>query len=324
MLLVWLGVSILTFFIANVVPADPVALRLGPKATPDSIQYWRHEYGLDRPLPEQYIRFMEGLLKGDLGTSIWSGRPIIKDLYDYFPATLELAVVALLLSVFTGIPVGLWAAIRTGKMVDRIIQLISTSGLALPLFWLGLVLQLLFYRRLGILPLDSRVDLVLGPPVRITGLYLVDSLLLFDFERFGNSLIHMILPAFTLSLPATGAVIRMMRASTLDVLTQDFIRAARAKGVPEKLVLFRHVVRNALLPVVTLLGNLFNALLGGVFVVEAVFSWPGLGWYATKVILASDYSSIVSITLVIAVLSTSVNLVIDILYRKLDPRIQLT
>ena len=324
LILVWIGVTILVFFIANVVPSDPVALRLGPKASPEAIAFWRHAYGLDLPLPQQYIRYMNGLFHGDLGTSIWSGRPILSDLIDYLPATLELALTALFLAISVGIPLGIWAGNNPGGQVDRGVQIFASFGLALPLFWLALVFQLFFYRNLGWLPLDSRIDLVLGPPQRITGFYLIDSLLTGDLPRFGDSLRHLIMPAVVLSLPSIGAVARMTRASILDVLTQDYVRAARAKGVSQRAVLWKHVLSNALLPVVTLLGNAFNGLLAGVFVVEVIFNWPGLGWYATRVILASDYGSIVSITLVIAVMATSVNLGVDILYHRLDPRIQLT
>lgn len=324
MILVWFGVTLLTFFIANYVPRDPVALRLGPKATPDAIAYWRHQYGLDLPLPEQYLHFLNGVLHGDLGVSIWSGRPVLKDLEDYFPASMELALVTFVLAVVLGIPLGLLAVRSPDGFLDRLIQVLANFGLAVPLFWIGLVFQILFYRRLGILPLDGRIDLLMGAPHPLTGFYILDSLLYGDLPRLGNSLKHILLPAVTLSLPAVGGVARMTRASLLEVFTQDYVRAARAKGVPGGLLLRRHVLRNALLPVVTTLGNIFNSLLAGVFVVEVVFNWPGLGWYATKVILASDYGAIVSITLVIAVLATIVNLVVDILYAWLDPRIQLT
>jgi peptide/nickel transport system permease protein len=324
MILVWFGVTLLTFFIANYVPRDPVALRLGPKATPESIAYWRHQYGLDQPLPQQYLHFITNLAHGDLGTSIWSGRPILRDLADYFPASFELALVTFLLAIFVGLPMGILASRSPDGWFDRATQVLANFGLAVPLFWIGLVFQILFYSRLGVLPLDNRVDLLLGAPKTVTGMYILDSVLAGDMLRLANSLKHIILPAVTLSLPAIGSVARMTRASVLDVWTQDYVRAARAKGVPGRPLLWRHVLRNALLPVVTTLGNIFNALLAGVFVVEVVFNWPGLGWYATKVILASDYGAIVSITLVIAVLATFVNLVVDILYAVLDPRIQLT
>ncbi len=324
MVLVWIGVTILTFLLANVVPSDPVALRLGPKATPASIAQWRHEWGLDQPLPNQYIRFVSGLFHGDLGVSVWSGRPILNDLKDYLPATLELALAALSLATLLGIPMGILSTLRPGGAADRLVQLISTSGLALPLFWFGLLLQLLFYRKLGLLPLEGRIDLFLGAPHKITGLFVLDSLFQGDWVRLVNSLWHLILPATTLALPAVGSIARMMRASTLEVMNADFIRTAKAKGVPSRRLLWRHAFRTSLLPVVTVIGNLFNAMLAGAFVVEAIFNWPGLGWYATKVILASDYGSITGITLVIAVLSTIVNLIVDILYRRLDPRIQLT
>jgi peptide/nickel transport system permease protein len=324
MILVWLGVTILTFFLANVVPADPVAMRLGPKASAESVAKLRSELGLDRPLPEQYLRYLGGLLRGNLGTSIWSGRPITADLGDYLPATLELALAALLLSVVVGIPSGLWAATRPDGWVDRLVQSFSAGGLALPLFWFGMVLQLVFSRQLDWLPLNGRASLVYGPPQHLTGLYVLDSLLTLDWFRLGDSLQHLVLPALALSLPAAGAVARMMRASTREVLVQEYTVAARARGIPQKRLLWRHVASNALLPVVTLLGNAFNALLAGTFVVEVVFDWPGLGWYATKVIRALDYGSIVSVTLVVAVLCTTVNLVVDLLYQRLDPRIRLT
>lgn len=322
MILVWVGVTILTFLIANVVPSDPVALRLGPKATPESVAFWRHEYGLDLPLPQQYINYLGGLLRGDLGESIWSGRAVIKDLADYLPATLELALIALIFTIGLGIPLGVLSAGWAGGVGDRLIQTFATVGLALPLFWLGLVLQLFFYRDWGVLPLDSRIDLVLGPPAKVTGLYILDSLIKGDWQRFGDSLKHMLLPAVTLSLPLLSGVARMMRASMLETRSQEYIRTAYAKGGTVRYVTWKHIFRNALLPVTTTLGNMVNTLLAGVFVVEVIFNWPGLGWYATRVILASDYLAVVSITLVIAILSTSVNLLVDILYSQLDPRIQ--
>jgi peptide/nickel transport system permease protein len=324
MILVWVGVTLLTFVIANVIPSDPVALRLGPKATAESIQYWRHQYGLDQPLPQQYFQYLVGLFHGDLGLSVWSGRPVIDDLGDYLPATIELAFAAFIFSIVLGVPLGIFAAGKPNSFLDKIIQILSSFGLALPLFWLGLLLQLLFYRDIGLLPLDSRIDLVIGPPIKITGFYFLDSLLKMDWVRFFNSFKHLILPAITLSLPSLGAITRMVRGNTLDVLSRDYVRMARAKGASSRRVMWKHVLRNAMLPVVTLMGNIFNSLIAGVFVVEVVFNWPGLGWYATKTILASDYSAVVSITLIIAVISTTINLLIDLTYRILDPRIQLT
>lgn len=322
-LLVWLGVTILTFLIANVIPSDPVALRLGPKATPEAIAFWRHAYGLDQPMLDQYFTFLKGILHLDLGTSIWSGRAVVTDLKDYLPATIELAFITLLISLAAGIPLGIAAADTKSRFVDSVIQALATFGTALPLFWIGLVFQLFFYRDLDLLPFDSRIDLILGPPVRITGFYILDSLLKADWPRLFSSLQHIILPAVTLGLPVLGGVIRMTRGSILDVKKMEFIRTVRAKGIPWRDVMQKHVLRNALLPVVTLIGNLFNSLLAGTFVVETIFNWPGLGWYATKVILASDYMAVVSITLIVAMMCTIVNLVVDITYRILDPRIQM-
>lgn len=322
-LLVWLGVTILTFFIANVLPADPVAMRLGPKASAESIAHWRQVYGLDQPLPQQYLRYLSGLLHFDLGDSIWSGRPILRDLRDYLPATLELSIFTLLLSLLVGIPLGVASANTSHRWLDGIIQLFSTMGTALPLFWVGLLFQLLFYRDLKVLPFDGRIDVLLGAPPRVSGFYVLDSFLAGDLPRLGSSLVHLILPSVTLALPVIGGVIRMTRGSVLEVRRTDYIRTARAKGIPWKVILNKHVLRNAMLPVVTLTGNLFNAMLAGTFVVEAIYNWPGLGWYATRVILAYDYMAVVSITLVVAVMCTLVNLIVDILYGVLDPRIQM-
>jgi peptide/nickel transport system permease protein len=323
MILVWAGVSILTFIIANVVPRDPVALRLGPKATAASIENLKKQLGMDRPLPEQYLHYMTDLFKGDLGTSVMTGRPIIKDLGDYFPATVELSLAAIGVTIVLGIPLGVLAANKKGSVLDHTIQFLATFGLAVPLFWLGLIFQLLFYRQLNILPLDSRIDAVLGPPERIFGMYILDSLLRGDWTRLGNALVHLILPTATMCFFTVGGLARMVRASTIETLGTDYIRAARAKGVAGTRLLFRHVLRNSLLPAVTVLGNTVNALLAGAFVVETIFNWSGLGWYATKAILSADYFVVVSVTLIIAVICTTVNLLVDLAYHTLDPRIQL-
>jgi peptide/nickel transport system permease protein len=199
---------------------------------------------------------------------------------------------------------------------------LSSFGLAVPLFWLGLVLQLFFYRQMDLLPLDSRITIYLGGPVHVTGLYVLDSLISLDWQRLASSLVHLVLPTVTLSMFTLGGVARMVRASTLENMTADYTRMARAKGATESRVFWGHVVRNSLLPTVTVLGNTFNALLAGVFVVEVVFNWPGIGWYATKSILAADYYAIMGVTLLIAMISTTLNLLVDILYGLLDPRIQ--
>jgi peptide/nickel transport system permease protein len=323
-LVVWLGVTLLTFIIANVIPSDPVALRLGPKATAESITYWRHQYGLDQPLPQQYFRFLKGIFQLDLGTSVWSGRAVVDDLRDYLPATIELALFTLILSLAVGIPLGEMAADHPSRWMDGAIQTLSTFGTAMPLFWIGLVFQLFFYRSLDWLPFDSRIDLTLGAPARMTGFYILDSLLKGDGLRLVSSLKHILLPAITLGLPVTGGVIRRTRGSILDVKKMEFVRTVRAKGMSRRAVMGKHVLRNALLPVVTLTGNLFNSMLAGTFVVETIFNWPGLGWYATKVILASDYVAVVSVTLVVAVMCTLVNLAVDLLYGALDPRIRMS
>ena len=322
--LVWIGVSTLTFFIANVIPSDPVLLRLGPRAKPEELDYWRHQYGLDLPLPLQYVNYLRGVLQGNLGVSIFTGRPVLTDLKDYLPGTIELTLASFLIILVIGIPVGIYAATHYNSIFDRVSDLLASAGMALPVFWLAIVMQLIFYRRLNLLPLDSRIDMVLGAPPHVSGLFILDSLLARDMPRLKSSLQHIILPSVTLSLASLAGILRQVRANILDTLRADFVRTARAKGVPERIVINRHVLRNSFLPVITMSGMLLINLLSGAFIIETIFNWPGIGWYAIRAIISSDYNAVVSITLVIAVICTMINLFVDILYSILDPRIRLT
>jgi ABC-type dipeptide/oligopeptide/nickel transport system permease component len=321
---VLLGVSMLTFSLSHIVPADPARLAAGPHASAVQVQQLRQKLGLDRPLLEQYWMYMSGLLRGDFGYSLFSRRPVIEDLKDYFPATVELTVAAMLICLVVGIPLGVLSAVHKNRLVDHLGRLVCIGGVAMPIFWLALLFQLLFYRWLDILPAGGRIDPGLSPPQTITGMYTLDSLLTGNWPVLRSSLSYLILPAVTLAFASLAWVARVTRTSMLEMLGQDYVRTARSKGMPERRVIYIHVLRNALIPTVTLIGLQIGALLAGAFLVEIIFSWPGIGYYTVNAIMAMDFNAIMSTTLLVAVVYTIVNLVVDILYVALDPRISYT
>jgi peptide/nickel transport system permease protein len=321
LVLVIIGVTLLTFVISHLVPADPARLLLGKEASAAQIAQLRHNLGLDQPLPVQYLDYMRGLLHGDLGQSTSSHRSVLADFKDYFPATIELTFYALLICLAVGLPLGVLSAIHRDGIIDNVTRGVSIAGVSLPLFWLGLVLQAFVYGYLHLLPPTERLDPFVTPPHTITGMYTVDSLLTANWPVLGNALQHIIMPAVTLALASLASVIRVTRASMLEALDQDYIRTAKAKGVSRWRISYRHALRNALIPTTTLMGVQVGNLLGGVFLVEIVFSWPGIGFYSVQAIRAFDYAAIMGITVVIAVVYTVVNLLVDLLYAVLDPRI---
>ena len=316
------GVSVITFAISHVVPADPVLAALGDKATAEQITAFRARYGLDKPLPEQYFVYVNGLLHGNLGTSIRTRRPVAADLHDFFPATLELSLAALLISLLIGIPAGIWSAVTRNRLPDHVVRVFSIIGGSLPIFWLGLILIGIFYYRLGWLPGGGRIDQFVPPPRAITGMYVVDSALTGNLSALRSSLEHLILPAFTLGYFSTAVIARMMRSSMLDILGQDFMRTARAKGLQEKAVILKHGLRNALIPTLTIIGVTFGSLLSGAVLTETVYNWSGLGRYATQSAISLDFPAVMGVTLLAAVIYAFANLVIDLSYYFLDPRIQ--
>ena len=322
MVAVMLGVSMITFFISHVVPADPVAAALGDHAREDQIIAFRAEYGLDKPVVEQYVIYITNLLHGDLGISIRTRRPVIDDLHDFFPATLELSLAALLVSIFIGIPTGIWSSLFRNRLPDNVVRVFALIGGSLPIFWLGLIVISMFYYRLGWLPLGGRIDDFIKPPQTITGLYVVDSILTGNIPALVSSLKHLILPAFTLGYFSTAVISRMTRSSMLEVLNQDYIRTARAKGLRERIVVLRHGLRNAMIPTLTVIGVTFGSLLSGAVLTETVFSWPGLGLYATASAISLDFPAVMGVTLLAALVYTLVNLIVDLSYHWLDPRIQ--
>ena len=319
---VMIGVSVITFAISHVVPADPAVAALGDHATDAQIAAFRAEYRLDRPLPEQYATYVVGLLHGDLGRSIRTRRSVADDLADSFPATLELSLAALAISLLIGIPAGIWSAIYRGRLPDVIVRIAALAGGSLPVFWLGLIVIGLFYYQLGWFPGGGRLDTFVSPPPTRTGLYVVDSLLALDVDALRSSLIHLVLPSLTLGYFSTAVVARMTRSSMLEVLGQDYMRTARAKGLAERLIVVRHGLRNALIPTVTVIGLTFGSLLSGAVLTETIFSWPGLGRYATASAISLDFPAVLGVTLLAAIVYPVANLAVDIAYYWLDPRIQ--
>jgi len=317
------GLTLLTFGISHVVPGDPALLAAGPQATPEMVAQIREEFGLDRPWPVQYVRYVGGLLTGEWGRSILSRRPVAEDLQVYWPATLELVIVAMLIAVVLGIPLGVVAAVRYASWPDQLARVISVLGVSIPGFCLALLLQWFISYKIGILPTGSRFDTDMAAPRQITRFLLVDSLLGLDLGALGSTLRHLLLPALTLSMAPLATITRMTRSSLLEELALDYVRTARAKGLNEHAVLFVHALRNAGLPTLTMIGLSLGWLLGGSVLVETIFDWPGIGLYAVKSALTLDFMPIMGLTVIYGVLFSLINLLVDVLYAVLDPRLRL-
>jgi peptide/nickel transport system permease protein len=266
--------------------------------------------------------YMGNLFRGNLGQSLQSRRPVMDDLIDYFPATFELTLFASILAIVGGVALGILSALKQNKLIDHLGRIFALTGISMPVFWLGLLLVIFLYRDLGWLPFGGRLDASLTPPTHITGLYVLDSLLTGNWETLGSSLSHLVLPALTLALGSMGIIARMTRASLLDVMPADYIRTARAKGLTEKVIMIKHVLGNSLFPIITIIGLQFGNLLSGAFLVEVIFSWPGLGTYAMKAILFLDYNGIIGVTMLIGLVFMVVNFLVDMLYILIDPRIR--
>jgi ABC-type dipeptide/oligopeptide/nickel transport system permease component len=319
---VLIGITVLTFLLQRVVPGDPARLIAGTRASERAVQEVRSQLGLDRPLWDQYGSYMSALFRGDLGQSVVTRNPVSTDLGSYVPATLELVLYALVIGSVVGIALGSLSAVRGGA-VDVSGQSLGTAALSVPIFWLAVVLQLVFYSRLGVLPFGGRLDVGATPPPTITGLYTIDSLLTGNLSLFLQTIRHLILPATALAIPEIGLVAKTVRASMLEVLGKDYVRTARARGLSPLRIYFRHTLRNALLPVVTVLGLDFGLLISGTVLIESIFSWPGLGQYTFHAIASSDYNAVMGVTIVVAVAYVLINLVVDLLYVYLDPRVKL-
>jgi ABC-type dipeptide/oligopeptide/nickel transport system permease component len=319
---VLLGVSLLLFVLTHIVPADPAKLAAGEHAGPEQVAAVRKAFGLDRPLPEQYLIYLVHLVHGDFGTSMRTSSSVLDDLLTYFPATIELTTSAVLVTVLLGVPLGMIGAIGRGGLSDLIAQFASLAGLSFPIFVFGILMQLIFSRWLDWLPLASRLATGESPPPRITGLFVVDSLLAGNGATLQSAILHLVLPTVTLALASLAPAARMTRSTMLEILAQDYVRTAWAKGMAPVRVYLRHGLRNALIPVLTILALQVSALLGGVFIVELVFAWPGLGLYSVESIISLDYSPIMGTALLLTVIYVVVNLATDVLYAFFDPRIR--
>lgn len=315
--------TLVIFLIANTVPGDPVLSQLGDLAASNKefVAEWRQRWGLDLPLWERYVIFLQHLVHGDLGISIASQRPVLRDIADYAPATLELASVAFLLSLLIGIPLGILAAVKRDSVIDHVARLVSLIGVSSPTFWLAFIMLALFYGGLQIAPGPGRLDPIALPPRGPSGLYLFDSLVAGDWETFHDALAHLVLPSIVLAAATLGLITRTTRASMLENMQQDYVRVARAKGISERRIVLGHVLPNALIPVVTLGGLAYANLLTGAVMTETIFSWPGLGRYTFRSAVALDFTAIMGITLVVAITYLVINLLIDISYALLDPRV---
>jgi peptide/nickel transport system permease protein len=316
------GALTVIFLLTHIVPADPVRMVVGIDADQQTVERFRREAGLDQPLWVQYFIYVNQLAHGDLGRSLTSRQPVSSDLEQYYPATLELALVTGVVYIGLGLAFGSLAGMTRSRPLDRTIRFLSLGTYSLPPFWLGLVLQVVFYGQLHALPAIGRLDPNLTPPPRVTGLYLIDTVVAGSFVGFASAAQHLALPVTTLVLGQAGLLVRMLRVSILDVRERAYVTSARAKGLRESSVFRAHVLRNALLPVITMAGIQLAWLLTGTVVVESIFGWPGMGRYAVTSILSVDYSPVMAVALVTTVVFLIINLFIDCLYAVVDPRIR--
>ncbi len=318
------GVSVIGFSLTYLLPGNPALVKAGPMATPQYVAEMKHRMGLDRPLYVQYARYATGLLHGDLGESFSTGRPVLTDFAQRLPATFELTVASLVLALLIGLPMGVLCAIHRDTPIDHFGRIFSVAGVAMPSFWSGLILIYVFFYLLGLAPAPlGRLETGINPPFPITGLYTIDSLVTGDWRAFESSLAHLALPSLTLAISVMAPLARMVRASMLEILETDYIKAAWAAGIPRWRVLYGDALINAIVPVVTALGLVFGFLMAGNAVVESVFDWPGIGNYAVKSFMLKDPSPIQSFVLFVALMCVLVNLLVDLIYGLVDPRIRI-
>ena len=321
--LVWFGPTLfglvlIVFAISHVVPTDPVRILAGENATQQQVEALRAQLGYDKPLATQFLRYVGDVLSGDLGKSLYTQRPISEDLKSRLPATMELTIVAVTLATLLGVPLGVVSALKRNSLLDNALRMLTIAGLAVASFWLAMELQFLFAMKLDIAPLNGRSD-GFGPEP-ITGLLILDSIITGDFESLRGALRHIALPAITLALPAAATILRFTRAGVLEVVNSNFVLYERAMGLPRRLIIWKYILRNAMISTVTQIGLIFGVLLSGAVVVEAVYDWPGLGTYAVNSILQSDHKAIMGFTLLVGAIFVTINLIVDVLHSVIDPR----
>ncbi|ANF57965.1 ABC transporter permease [Halotalea alkalilenta] len=316
-----LGLLAMTFFIGRVIPVDPVLAVVGDRASAQVVERTRIEMGLDRPLIEQFGIYVARVAQGELGQSVLTSRPVLDDIFRVFPATLELATYGTLIGVLFGVPLGVLAAVRRGGLIDQLVRVVGLLGYSIPIFWLGLLALLLFYAKLGWVSGPGRIDVVFEYTFTpLTGIYSLDALLRGDWSAFANIVSHLALPSALLGYFSLAYISRMTRSFMLHELSQEYIVAARAKGLPERTIIWRHALRNAAVPLVTVIALSYAGLLEGSVLTETVFSWPGLGLYITNALANADMNAVLGGTVVIGAIFIGLNLFSDLLYRTLDPR----
>ncbi len=315
------GVSIIVFSLMRVFSPDPAPIVLGQHATVESISAWRQANGLEEPIVKQYLTYLKGALQGDLGVSYYTKTPVAEEIGARFPATIELAIAAIMFASIVGIFLGVLAAVKKNSVIDAGSTLFALVGVSIPIFWLGILFIMFFSGYLHLLPSGGRINVLLEP-AHVTGFYMIDSIIAGDREAFQDAFLHLILPALTLGMYSMAIITRMTRSTMLETLNQDYIRTARAKGLAEGKVIGKHALRNSMIPVVTVIGLQFGALLGGALLTESVFAWPGIGKYTVDSILKSDFPVVQGIVLLVAVVFVAVNLAADLTYAYLDPRIK--
>jgi len=319
-----IGVIIVTFLLTRALPGDPAAYFAGPAATKEAIEQVRVKLGLDKPLIVQFGNYVADLARGDLGTSLTTGQPVATDIRNRLPASAELTLLGLIVSMLIAVPLGILAATNPGSIIDHACRVIATAGVSLPVFFTGLILVYVFYYLLGLAPAPlGRLDTFMSAPPTVTGFYLIDSAIAGNGEVFMGSLKQLILPAMTLAIFSLAPIARMTRASMLAVLASDFVRTARASGLSPTTVIVTYAFRNAMIPVITTLGMVFSFLLGANVLVEKVFAWPGIGSYAVEALVASDFAPLQGFVLTMAIMYVLLNLLIDILYGVIDPRVRI-
>jgi peptide/nickel transport system permease protein len=319
-----IGIVVITFLLTRALPGDPAVFFAGPAATPESIADIRNQLGLDQPLPVQFSRYLTDLTHGELGQSMTTGQPVMDELMRRLPASLELTLVALIISIVIALPLGVLAATHQDTWIDQLCRFVVTAGVSLPTFFTGLLLVYVFYFLLGWAPPPlGRIDILYLSPQHVTGFYLVDAVIAGEFDVFWSTIKQLALPALTLALFTLAPLARMTRASMLQSLSSDYVRTARACGLSHAKVLRTYALRNALLPVITTLGMVFSFSLGANVLVEKVFSWPGIGSFAIEALVASDYAAIQGFVLAMALLFVALNLCVDMLYTLIDPRVKI-
>ena len=317
-----LGLSVIVFVVSRVAPGDPAKVAAGPDATEEMVQVIRKEFNLDQPLPVQYFNYVRGLLRGDFGRSIRTRHQVWEDIKTFLPATFELVFVSISFAILLGVLFGVLSAVYRDTWIDHSTRFFSVAGVAVPMFWLGIMLQILLAAKFHLLPIGGRLDTMVMPPTPITRFFLIDSLLTGNWVVFKNAFAHILLPAFVLSFPALASITRINRAEMLEVLRKDFVLNEKAQGVSNRLIIWKYALKNAFIPTLTMIGLRYGWMLGGTILVETVFDWPGIGQYAVAAAVYSDFQPVMGVTIILGLNFMIANLLVDLGYGFLDPRVR--